>query len=275
MAKASWASSSLTRKAGICLILGLLLLALLSPWLTPYDPKLVGVPYQPPSSHHLLGTNDMGQDIFSQLLVASRVSLAVGLLSALLSVSLGLLVGMVAGYRRGWTEELLMGSTDLLLILPGLPLMIILAAYLGPSIWNIVLVIGLLWWCPTARIIHARTLQLRGAPFVDSARALGYGRGYIMGRHIMPNLRDVLATRFIMAVATGMLAEASLNFLGLGDPFQLSWGGMVNAAFNRGGFVNDMWYWYVPPALMIALSIISFMLVISWKEERTVLEGMA
>jgi peptide/nickel transport system permease protein len=265
--------ASATRRLGICIILGLILIAIFSPWISPYDPTKVGVPYQPPSAQHWLGTNDMGQDILSQLLVASRVSLVVGLLSALLSISIGLLVGMIAGYRRGWTEEILMGSTDLLLILPALPLMIILAAYMGPSIWNIILVIGLLWWCPTARIIHARTLQLRNAGHVDSARALGYGRWYIMGNHIIPNLQDVLASRFVMAVATGMLAEASLNFLGLGDPYQLSWGGMVNAAFNRGGFVNDMWYWYGPPALMIALTIVAFMLLISWKEEEVV-EGV-
>jgi len=256
-----WVGSSFARKLGLSLIVIITALAALAPWVAPFDPDQTGIPYLPMSWTHLLGTNDMGKDIFSQLLFAGRNSLLIGLTSAAIAVVIGVSVGIAAGFQRGVLEDLLMGSTDIFLLIPGLPLMIILASYLDPSIWNIVLVIGLLWWCPVARVVHARTLQLRESEFVDSARLLGYSNVYIMRKHILPNVRDVITARFGMAVATGMLAEASLSFLGLGDPFNISWGGMISEAFNRGGFTNDMLWWYVPPGIMLLLSIVGFVLL--------------
>jgi peptide/nickel transport system permease protein len=186
--------------------------------------------------------------------------------SAVLSITIGVAVGVIAGFRRGVLEEMLMGTTDVFLLIPGLPLMIILAAYLSPSQWNIVLVIGLLWWCPTARVVHARTLQLREAQFMDSTKMLGYSDLYIVRKHVIPNTFDLISARFGMAVATGLLSEASLSFLGLGDPFHVSWGGMIDQAFSRGGFVNDMWWWYLTPGFMIIVTIVGFILLGSSKQ---------
>lgn len=256
-----WLGSSFGRKLGLTIIAVIASLAILAPWITPFDPDKTGIPYLPMSWTHLLGTNDMGKDIFSQLLFAGRNSLLIGLTSAAIAVTIGVSVGIVAGFQRGVLEDLLMGTTDVFLLIPGLPLMIILASYLEPSIWNIVLVIGLLWWCPVARVVHARTLQLREAEFVDSARLLGYSNVHIMRKHILPNVRDVVTARFGMAVASGMLTEASLSFLGLGDPFNISWGGMISEAFSRGGFTNDMLWWYVPPGVLLLLSIVGFVLL--------------
>lgn len=257
--------------AGLALIICFVLVAIFAPYLAPYDPKVTGVPYQGISSAHLLGTNDMGQDVFSELLYASRVSLTIGFLSAAISLAVGVAVGLFAGYYRGWVEELLMGTTDVFLLIPGLPLMIVLAAYLSPSMWNIILVVGLLWWCSTARVVHSRVLQVREMQFIESTRALGYSGLYTIYKHVLVNTKDLIFAKFAMAVASAMISEASLSFLGLGDPLNISWGEMIHFAFSRGGFANDMWWWYLPPGLMICLCVLGFILPTMGKrqEDRT------
>jgi peptide/nickel transport system permease protein len=174
----------------------------------------------------------------------------------------------MAGYHRGWLGELLMGTTDVFLLIPALPLMIILAAYLSPSMWNIILVIGLLWWCSTARVVHSRVLQVREMQFVESTRALGYSDSYILHRHVLANTKEVIHAKFALAVASAMLVEASLSFLWLGDPLNISWGEMIHFAFTRGGFANDMWWWYLPPGLMICFCVLGFVMV-SMEPERS------
>jgi peptide/nickel transport system permease protein len=254
-------SSSPVKLAGIVILAALLLIAIAAPYLAPHDPEATGIPYQSPSGDHFLGTNDLGQDIFSELLYASRTSLAVGFLAAFISIAIGVSVGLVAGYYKGWIGELLMGATDIFLLIPGLPLMIILAAYLSPSMWNIILVIGLLWWCSTARVVHSRVLQVREMQFIETTRALGYSDWYILRKHVLANAREVIYAKFSLAVASAMLAEASLSFLGLGDPLNISWGEMIHFAFTRGGFANDMWWWYLPPGLMICITVLAFVLI--------------
>jgi peptide/nickel transport system permease protein len=248
------------RAAGLAIITCLVLVAIFAPCIAPYDPTITGTSYQGISSAHLLGTNDMGQDVFSELLYASRVSLAVGFLSAAISLAIGVAVGLFSGYYRGWVEELLMGTTDVFLLIPGLPLMIALAAYLSPSMWNIIWVVGLLWWCSMARVVHSRVLQVREMQFVESTRALGYSSLYILFKHVLVNTKDLIFAKFALAVASAMISEASLSFLGLGDPLNISWGEMIHFAFSRGGFANDMWWWYLPPGLMICLCVIGFIL---------------
>jgi len=249
------------RLAGWLILIFFLLLALLAPFIAPQDPCKTGAPYLPPSSDHLLGTNDIGQDILSELIYASRVSLAIGLLAGFMSIVIGVAVGLLAGYFRGWVEELLLAIGDLVLLIPGLPLMIILAAYLSPSMWNIVLVVGLLWWCSTARVVHSRVLQLRNMPFVEAARAIGCPDRYIILRHILVNAKEIVYAKFALAVASAMLTESSLSFIGLGDPLNISWGEMIHFAFSRGGFANDMWWWYLPPGLLICASVLGFVLI--------------
>ncbi len=249
------------RLAGFLILSVLVFAAIFAPYIAPYDPKTTGVPYLSPGLDHLLGTNDMGQDIFSELIYASRASLAVGFISALISLVIGVTIGLIAGYFRGWIEECLMGITDVFLLIPGLPLMIVLSAYLSPSIWNIIIVVGLLWWCSTARVVHSRVLQIREMQFIESTRALGYSSLYIIARHVLINAKDVILAKFVLAVGSAMLSEASLSFLGLGDPLMVSWGEMIHFAFSRGGFANDMWWWYLPPGLMICLCVLSFILI--------------
>jgi peptide/nickel transport system permease protein len=254
--------------SGLLLLALFLILAIFAPFIAPYDPWEPGRPFLPPSVLHPLGTNDIGQDIFSELVYGTRISLLVGFLAAFISVVIGTLVGLFSGYMRGTTDELLMGLTDIILIIPALPLMIILAAHTSPSIWNIVLVVGLLWWCSTARVVRSRVLQLREMPFVEAARSLGAGDHYIIFRHVLPNTMQVVLAKFILVVAGAMLTEASLSFLGLGDPLQKSWGMMLSYAFSRGGFINGYWWWYLPPGICISLAVLSFVLIGFGLEER-------
>lgn len=254
-------SLSSLRLVGIFILVCFIALAIFAPLIAPHDPWETRMPYQPPSQEHRLGTNDIGQDIFSELIYASRVSLAIGFLAGMISVLIGATLGMLAGYYRGRIEELVMAISDVVLLVPGLPLMIILAAYLSPSMWNIVLVVGLLWWCSTARVVHSRVLQLREMPFVEAARSLGGGDLYIISHHILINSKEVIYAKFALAVASAMLTEASLSFLGLGDPLNISWGEMIHFAFSRGGYANDMWWWYLPPGLMICASVLGFVMI--------------
>lgn len=247
--------------SGIAILASLVFMAVAAPFIAPHNPDTTGIPYQPPSWDHLLGTNDLGQDVFSELIYASRTSLVVGFLAAIISIVIGVGFGLVSGYYRGWVGELLMGTTDVFLLIPGLPLMIILSAYLSPSMWNIIAVIGLLWWCSTARVVNARVLQVREMQFIESTRALGYSDSYILIRHVLANTKEVIYAKFSLAVASAMLAEASLSFLGLGDPLNISWGEMIHFAFTRGGFANDMWWWYLPPGLMICITVLAFVLL--------------
>lgn len=246
---------------GLLLLTLFLFLAIFAPFIAPYDPWEPGRPFLPPSGTHHFGTNDIGQDIFSELVYSTRISLFVGFFAAFVSVVIGTLVGLFSGYLRGATDEVLMGLTDIVLIIPSLPLMIILAAHTSPSIWNIILVIGALWWTSTARVVRSRVLQLREMPFVEAARGLGAGDSYIVFCHVLPNTLQVVLAKFILAVAGAMLTEASLSFLGLGDPLQKSWGMMLNYAFSRGGFINGYWWWYLPPGICISLAVLSFVLI--------------
>ncbi|MBU2513197.1 ABC transporter permease [bacterium] len=237
------------------------LISVLAPWLSPHALDTSFFPFLSPSWQHPLGTNDMGYDIFSELLHSSRVSLIIGLVAASISAFIGSLIGIVSGYFRGIMGEMVTGAIDLFLLIPALPLMIILASYLGASIWNIVFVIVLLGWCSTARAVRAKTLKLRELPFIDAMIALDIPVTRILSRHILPNVMEIISAKFVVSVAGAMLSEASLSFLGLGDPTKVSWGTMMHYAFKRGGFANGMWFWYLPPGLCIAVCAMSFVLI--------------
>ena len=255
------AGMSRTSFIGFCILSTFLVIAIFAPFIAPYDPWEPGYPFLHPSLAHPLGTNDIGQDIFSELVYSARISLFIGFFAAFISMIIGTLIGLISGFFRGMVDETLMGLTDIFLLIPGLPLMIILAAYLSPSIWNIILVIGILWWTTTARVVRSRVLQVREMPFIESTKALGATDLYIAFRHVLPNTSHVISAKFVLAVAGAMLTEASLSFLGLGDPLQKSWGMMLNYAFSRGGFINGYWWWYLPPGLCISLAVLGFVLM--------------
>ncbi len=246
---------------GVTLFATFALAALFAPVLMPHDPWQHFQPFMEPTRLHLLGTDDVGRDVFSELIIGTRVSLSVGILAGLLAVSLGTLVGLLSGFRRGALDELLMGLTDVVLVIPALPLVILVSVYLGPGMWHTVLVIGLVFWPSTARVIRSQALSIRQSGYVESARALGAGDVWIMRRHVLPNVLPLILAKFVLTVAAAMLMEASLSFLGLGDPTAKSWGMMLHYAFARGGFIREMWWWYLPPGFCIGLCILALTLI--------------
>jgi peptide/nickel transport system permease protein len=247
---------------GLLLIIGLTLTAIFAPTLAPYDPtERVGKPFQVPSAAHLLGTNDIGQDIFSELIYGTRISLLVGTLAALIAIGIGTAVGLLAGYfsRLGMV---LMRVVDIILVLPFLPLLILLAAYLGRSLVNTILVIGLLSWAGTARVIRSQVITCVKHDYVLAAHAVGARDGYILMRHLLPQVLLLAVGQFVEATSAAILLEASLSFLGLGDPLQKSWGAILYWAQVRGAFLTPAWLWWVlPPGLMIVAASLGFALV--------------
>lgn len=247
---------------GATLVLGLACMAILAPQFSPYDPaERVGPPFSPPSTAHLLGTNDIGQDILSELIYGARVSLSVGVSAAALSTALGTVVGLLAGYYRR-LEHWLMRLADVVLVLPFLPLLIVLAAYVGRSLTNTVIIISLLLWAGTARLIRSQTLALSQREFVLAAATVGCTRGRILRRHIWPHVTFLVISEFLRATTTVILLEVSLSFLGLGDPLQKSWGAMLYWAQARGAFLTPAWAWWVlPPGLSIGAVALGFALI--------------
>ena len=206
-----------------------------------------------------LGTDYLGRDIFTQLIYGARLSLTVGLLSALLSVFIGLLVGLVAGYLGKIADEIIMRITDMLLVIPGLPLLIVLVAVLGPSLWSLVILIGVLGWMGFARVVRAQVLSLRERPFVEAAKAVGAGKLHIMAKHILPNVMSLVYVSLALSVPTAILSEAALSWLGLYDPNVMSWGRMLFDVQNNHGV--ERWWWVMPPGLCIAVVSLSFILI--------------
>ena len=262
--RSRWRFTSATAAAwlGLVLIVGLVLTAVFAPWLAPFDPtERVGRPFQAPSATHPLGTNDIGQDILSELIYGTRISLTVGTLAAFLAIVIGTAVGLVAGYFQR-TGMLLMRVVDIILVLPFLPLLILLAAYLGRSLFNTVLVIGLLSWASTARVIRSQVLTCAQYDYVSAARCIGARHSHIIMRHLLPHVLLLAVGQFVEATSAAILLEASLSFLGLGDPLQKSWGTILYWAQVRGAFLTPAWLWWVlPPGLMIVAASLGFALV--------------
>lgn len=247
---------------GLLLILTLTGMAIFAEPLSPYDPtERVGPPFSPPSEAHRLGTNDIGQDILSELIYGARVSLTVGVSAALLSIIIGVLVGVLAGYSAR-LDGPLMRIVDIVLVLPFLPLLILLAAYLGRSLLNTIIVISLLTWAGTARLIRSQVLTAAEQEYVQAARMLGGTDRHILGRHILPQVLLLATSEFVLATNRAILLEVSLSFLGLGDPLQKSWGTMLYWAQVRGAFLTPAWAWWVlPPGLLIAAVALGFALI--------------
>lgn len=253
--------------AGLVILVLFFLLAALGPRLAPYDP--VEIQYlpdgtlarsQPPSPKYWFGTTSRARDVFSQTLASARVAVIVGFLSALATVFVGSNVGMWAGYQGGLLDDVLMRLVDITYGIPFLPFAIILVSLLGTSIWNIILVISLLFWRTTARVIRAQVLSLKERPFVWSARAAGANSAHIIYRHIMPNVLPLILLYTALGVGSSVLIEAGLSFLGFGDPNLPSWGTMLRDAF-RGGAARQAWWWIMPPGLSISLFVIATFMV--------------
>lgn len=254
------------RRLGAVGIAGLVILAVLgavavaAPVLAPFDPaQRVGVPFSPPGGDHLLGTNDVGQDLLSELVFGARVSLVVGLAAAAAATAIGTAVGLIAGYTRGWVDTVLMRIVDVVLALPFLPLALVVGVIFGPGLATLIGVIAATIWAGAARALRSQVLSLRERDHVAAARSMGAGPLHVLRRHVLVDVAPLVVPQFVLAAKTAILLEASLSFLGLGDPTARSWGTTLSYAFQRSAFLTDAWRWWVlPPGLCIAVAVLAF-----------------
>ncbi len=252
-------------RVGFLLLALSVALAVVGPVVFPFDPTAVGKTaadiLRGPTAAHWLGTDELGRDVFRETLAGAQVSLLVGLLATAISMVAGTAVGLSAGYSRGWLGGLMMRVTDFFLVIPTLPLIIVLAAVVGQSLGVIILVIGLTSWASTARIVRSQVLTLRERVFVERIRALGATDWRIATVHILPNVLPLIFANTVLVIAGSILAEATLAFLGLGDPTHTSWGTMLHSAFTNGASSRGAWWYLVPPGIGIVIVVLAFTLI--------------
>ena len=243
-------------------ILGVFItVALMGSLVYPFDLQEFGTAgdvMNPPDRSHLLGTDDMGRDVLGNLIAGTRVSLLVGLLSTLISMILGTVLGIYAGYYDNIISTIIMQVTNFFLVIAWLPLMLVLTAILGTSIWNIIFVIGMTSWPGTARIVRAQTLSIRERPFIERITAIGADTGHIMVKHILPNVFPLVFANTILVSAEAILSETTLSFLGLGDVSRSSWGMMLHYAFESGAASLGAYWYFLPPGICVVLLVLSF-----------------
>jgi peptide/nickel transport system permease protein len=248
--------------AGLIVLLFFAAVAIFAPFLADasgLDPTVSNGPVlAPPSLEYPLGTDDLGRSVLTLTIWGSRISLLVGLMATVVSMLVGSSVGILAGYRGGFWDRVLMRLTDWFLVIPWLALAITLAAIFGQSLFIIVMVIGLTSWAGTARLVRSQTLSVRERPFVERARGLGAGNWQLVRRHVLPNVFPVIFANTILTVALSILSETTLSFLGLGDPLRVSWGAMLELAFEAGASTLGAWWWLGAPGVSIVLVVLAF-----------------
>jgi peptide/nickel transport system permease protein len=250
-------------RIGLVILAVFILMAIFAPLLAPHSPTSTNfTPYKGPSSSHLFGTTGNGQDVFSQFLYGARVSLLVGLIAGAAATVVAVTIGLISGYRPGVLDYILGFVTNLALVLPGIPLMIILAAYLpNRSVWTIVFVVAITAWATGARVIRSQAVTLRTRDFVTSAVFSGERLGRVVFREILPNMTSLVAASFFATATAAVMAEASLEFLGLGNPATVSWGTILYQAQQQNALLTGQWLMIFAPGLAIALLAVSFTLI--------------
>lgn len=262
--KVLWQGLSTFGKAGLVILLLMILIAIFAPYITwlPHNVSS-GPPLKPPGGAHLLGTDELGVDLWAQICFGARVSLLVGLGTALLAGLGGSLVGIWAGYRGNLADRLLMRVIDIMIVMPDLPVMVVLAAFFGSSLRNIILVLTIFSWSHPARIVRSQVLALKEQGYIKMAQVYGAGDLYIIFKHLLPELIPIIAVSMIRLSSMAIVTEAGLAFLGLGDPTSRSWGLIINHALNfKGIYFTPFWKWWLfYPLLFLTLLVTSLALL--------------
>lgn len=253
-------AGGLLGRVGAAILVLLFAAAAGAPLLTRYAPQATaGLPNQRPSAEHLLGTNDVGHDLFAQLVFGARVSLTIGLLAALFALAVGLIVALVAGYLGGSVDAALMRVVDLTLAFPFIPLVLVVATFLGRGLMVTVIVIGAVIWAQPARVLRSQVLKILKFDHVLAAQAMGASTARILWSHILPRTAPLAAAQFIRSANVAIMIEASLSFLGLGDPQRISWGSMLFFANTHNAIVTEAWKWWIlPPGFALTVTILGF-----------------
>ncbi len=248
---------------GFIMLVIFFMIAFIGPVIYPYSAIDVGEGpmMAKPSAEYIFGTDHLGRDLFGAIISGTKTSLIVGFSAALISISIGTTIGLTSGFVGGKLDSTLMRLTDGMMVLPKLPLIMVLSALLGTNIKNIILVIGFTGWTGTARLVRSQALSIRERPYIERAKSIGAGNVYIMYKHVLPNVFPVIFANTILATSSAILAEASLSFLGLGDPLSVSWGQILNGAFVNGAVSIGAWWYFVPAGLAIILLVLSFTFV--------------
>ncbi|MEZ0393784.1 MAG: ABC transporter permease [Desulfurococcaceae archaeon] len=255
--------SSAEGRAGLGIVAFFVVLAAIAPYVAPYNPYATdpSAILQPPSPQHLFGTDESGHDLFSQTIVATRISLIVGFAATLITVLIGTLAGLAAGYMGGLVDEALMRFADFFLVVPPVVLMVVLGAVIGPSLTNVIVAIGLLSWSPVARVVRSMVLSIKEWPFVEASRGLGAGGRVLVFKHILPQTMPVVLANAMTSVANAVFAHAALAFLGVASVNDLSWGTILHFAYTSGALTAGKWWYFLPPGLMLLLMVYGFMLL--------------
>ena len=246
---------------GLAVLTFFVLIALLSPVLAP-DPKAqVGAVFEAPSRAHPLGTDGGGAGMVELLIAGTRVSLIVGFAAAFVSALIGGTIGLLSGFFGGKVDTILMRFTDYVIVIPDVPLMIVAAALFGRNLTNIILIIGVIYWTTTARLIRSQVTSVRERVYVKRSRALGAGNTRLVSKHILPQVAPLLIANTVLLVAYAIFAETFITFLGLGDPSLISWGRLIENAFTDDALLNDAWWAIVPPGVCVACVVLACTMV--------------
>jgi peptide/nickel transport system permease protein len=250
---------------GLAILVLFIALALLAPVLFSSDQLSVtqatGGTLKGPSGSFWLGTDETGRSVLALVVWGARISLLVGFAATVISMAIGTIVGIASGHFGTWVGAILERLTDWFLVIPFLPLAIALSTVLGASLLNVIVVIGVTSWPGTARLVRAQTLSVEARPYLERARVLGGGHWHQMSRHVLPNVMPLVLANTTLTVAIAILSETTLSFLGLGDPFRVSWGSMLDDAFGAGAISSGAWWYLLPPGVCVVIVVLAFTLV--------------
>jgi peptide/nickel transport system permease protein len=246
---------------GLTVLALFILVALLSPVLAPDPREQVGPVFDPPSRDYVLGTDGGGANMVSLLIAGARVSLIVGFAAAVVSAVIGGTIGLLSGFFGGKLDTILMRFTDYVIVIPDVPLMIVAAALFGRSLTNIILIIGVIYWTTTARLVRAQVKSVRERVYVKRARSLGAGNVRLIGKHVLPQVAPLLIANTVLLIAYAIFAETFITFLGLGDPSLISWGRLIENAFTDDALLNEAWWAIVPPGVCVAIVVLACTMV--------------
>lgn len=248
---------------GLYLVIFFLVIGIAPQIMAPYDPNtsFTGGRNAAPSNAHPLGTDRLGRDIFSQMIAGTQISLLIGLIAAFISVVIGTTFGIFAGYYGGLLDNLLMRITDFFIVLPQLPLMLVFVALFGPGVENLILIIGLLGWTGTSRMVRAESLSIKERAFIEATRAVGASDRHIISDHILPNVAPLVFANMILGVVNAIISESALSFLGFGVTGQWSWGRVLYEARRETAMLTGAWYHFIPPGICIMLVALGFALI--------------